>query len=66
MYAGIVLFILAMPLALGSYIAVPAFVLMIPVLAFRLLDEEKVLHQGLPGYEEYCRHTRFRLVPGVW
>jgi len=66
MYAGIVLFILATPLALGSYIAVPAFVLMIPVLAFRLLDEEKVLRQGLPGYEKYCRHTRFRLVPGVW
>jgi protein-S-isoprenylcysteine O-methyltransferase Ste14 len=66
MYAGIVLFILAMPLALGSYIAAPAFVLMIPVLAFRLLDEEKVLRQGLPGYQEYCQHTRFRLVPGVW
>jgi protein-S-isoprenylcysteine O-methyltransferase Ste14 len=66
MYAGIVLFILATPLALGSYIAVPAFVLTVPVLAFRLLDEEKVLRQGLPGYEEYCQHTRFRLVPGVW
>ena len=66
MYAGIVLFVLATPLALGSYIAVPAFVMVIPVLAFRLLDEEKVLRQGLPGYEEYCQHTRFRLVPGVW
>jgi len=66
MYAGIVLFVLATPLALGSYIAMSAFVLMIPVLAFRLLDEERVLREGLPGYEEYCRQTRFRLVPGVW
>jgi len=66
MYAGGVLVVLATPLALGSYIALPAFVLIIPVLAYRLLDEEKVLRQGLPGYEEYCQRTRFRLVPGVW
>ena len=66
MYAGIVLFVLATPVALGSYIALPAFLLMIPMLAFRLLDEEKVLRRDLQGYEEYCQHTRFRLVPGVW
>jgi protein-S-isoprenylcysteine O-methyltransferase Ste14 len=66
MYAGIVLFVLATPLALGSYIALPAFVLIIPMLAFRLLDEEKVLRRDLAGYAEYCQHTRFRLVPGVW
>ena len=66
MYAGGVLLVLATPLALGSYIALPAFVLTLPVLAYRLLDEEKVLRQGLPGYEEYFQRTRFRLVPGVW
>jgi protein-S-isoprenylcysteine O-methyltransferase Ste14 len=66
MYAGVVLFVLATPLALGSYIAVPTFVLVIPVLALRLLDEEKVLLRDLPGYAEYCQRTRFRLVPGVW
>ena len=66
MYAGIVVFVLATPLALGSYVVLPMFVLIVPVLAFRLLDEEKVLSQDLPGYVEYCRHTRFRLVPGVW
>ena len=36
---------------------------MFPVLAWRLLDEERFLKQNLPGYAEYCRTTRFRLIP---
>jgi len=66
MYSGALLFVLATPLALGSYIALPAFLLVIPLLAFRLLDEEDVLRRDLPGYVDYCQHTRFRLLPGVW
>jgi len=66
MYVGVALVVLATPLALGSYLAMPLFVFVIPVLALRLLDEEKVLRRDLPGYEAYCQHTRFRLVPGVW
>jgi protein-S-isoprenylcysteine O-methyltransferase Ste14 len=66
MYAGVILFVLATPLALGSYFVLPMFLLVIPVLAFRLIDEEKVLRRDLAGYEEYCQHTRFRLVPGLW
>jgi len=53
-------------LALGSYIAWPAFALLIPFYVIRLLNEEKVLRQELPGYSEYCLHTRFRLVPFIW
>jgi len=54
------------PLALGSLIAIPAFLLLLPFFAVRLLDEEKVLRAELPGYTEYCQRTRFRLVPFVW
>lgn len=66
MYSGVALVVLATPLALGSYITLPLFVLIIPVLGLRLLGEEKVLRRDLPGYAEYCAHTRFRLLPGVW
>src|SRR5215472_295449 len=41
MYSAIVLLLLATPLALGSYVALPLFVLLIPLLVFRLLNEEK-------------------------
>jgi protein-S-isoprenylcysteine O-methyltransferase Ste14 len=66
MYFGLVVMFLFTPLALGSYFALPAFALLIPVVVFRLLNEEKVLRQELPGYPEYCLSTRFRLVPYVW
>jgi protein-S-isoprenylcysteine O-methyltransferase Ste14 len=66
LYSGSLVMWLATPLALGSYIAWPAFALLIPFYVFRLLNEEKVLRQELPGYPEYCLRTRFRLVPFVW
>jgi protein-S-isoprenylcysteine O-methyltransferase Ste14 len=66
MYSGSVVMWLVIPLALGSYFAWPAFALLIPVYVFRLLNEEKVLRQELPGYPAYCLRTRYRLVPFVW
>lgn len=66
MYSGASVWFLFTPLALGSYFALPAFVLIVPLIVLRLLNEEKVLRQGLPGYAEYCLRTRFRLVPFIW
>lgn len=66
LYLGSLVMCLATPIALGSYFAWPAFALLIPFYVFRLLNEEKVLRQELPGYPEYCLRTRFRLVPFVW
>lgn len=66
MYLGSLVMWLSTPLALGSYFAWPAFALLIPFYVFRLLNEERVLRRELPGYSEYCLHTRFRLVPFVW
>jgi protein-S-isoprenylcysteine O-methyltransferase Ste14 len=58
--------VLFTPFALGSYVALPLAVLLIPVLVYRLVNEEKMLRQELAGYAEYCRRTRFRLVPFVY
>jgi len=66
MYFGAIVMFLFMPLALGSYWTLPAAALIVPVVVFRLLNEEKVLRQQLPGYSEYCQHARFHLVPFVW
>jgi len=66
MYFGFVGIFLSTPLALGSYIALPAFALLIPLIVVRLLNEEKILKQELAGYPEYCRSVRFRLVPYIW
>ena len=66
MYLGVCAICLFTPVALGSYLTLPAFVLLIPLIVRHLLREERVLRQKLPGYAEYCHHTRFRLVPFLW
>lgn len=66
MYAGMIAMALATPLALGSYVALPVFALLVPVLMYRLIHEEKTLLRDLPGYAEYCERTRFRLLPRIW
>jgi protein-S-isoprenylcysteine O-methyltransferase Ste14 len=66
LYFGTLVAYLSIPLALGSYVALPAFALLIPVVVLRLLNEEKILCQELAGYTEYCLRTRFRLVPYIW
>jgi len=66
MYLGSLIMCLSAPLALGSYVVVPVFALLIAFYVFRLLSEEKVLRQELPGYLEYCGRTHYRLVPFVW
>ena len=66
MYFGAVLMLLFTPLALGSWWALPGFVLVIPFIVLRLLNEEKTLCRDLPGYSDYCLRTRFRLLPRLW
>ena len=66
MYSGIVMQMLGTPIALGSYLALPAFVLLVPVIVFRLIHEERTLRQELIGYSEYCVRVRYRLLPFVW
>jgi len=66
MYSGAVLMWLAAAPALGSWVALPFCALLLPVMALRLLNEEKVLQKELPGYTEYCEKTRHHLIPYVW
>ena len=53
-------------LALGSYWGLVPAVLTILGFAWRLVDEEKMLAQDLPGYREYCARVRWHLIPGIF
>jgi protein-S-isoprenylcysteine O-methyltransferase Ste14 len=66
MYLGGLLLVLFMPIALGSWWALPCALGMLPVTILRLLDEEQLLHQSLPGYEGYCQKVQYRLIPYIW
>jgi protein-S-isoprenylcysteine O-methyltransferase Ste14 len=66
MYAGALVLIAGMPLALGSLVGLATFVPFIAILVWRLLDEERFLGTNLSGYAGYQERVRFRLIPGVW
>jgi protein-S-isoprenylcysteine O-methyltransferase Ste14 len=66
MYAAALLMLLAIPPALGSWWGIAAILLVLPVLSWRLLDEERLLTKDLPGYRDYLQKVPYRLVPYVW
>lgn len=66
MYLATLLMFLSMPLLLGSWWALIPFVFYVPIIVVRTRDEERLLHQELQGYTDYCQRVRWRLVPFVW
>jgi protein-S-isoprenylcysteine O-methyltransferase Ste14 len=66
MYAGALIGIIAMPLALGCAWAMILVVPVIGGLVARILDEERLLASDLPGYAAYYRGVKWRLLPMVW
>lgn len=66
MYTGIIIMLVAAPLALGSFWGLLPAVLCIPLNVIRIQGEEATLRENLPGYAAYCEKVRYRLVPYVW
>lgn len=66
MYFAALLLVIGTPLALGSWWALLLIPLFIPILGFRIANEEKVLKRDLPGYEAYTHKVRYRLIPGIF
>jgi protein-S-isoprenylcysteine O-methyltransferase Ste14 len=66
MYVGVLVMLTGVPLALGSWLGLAILVITVPILAWRILDEEKTLKKDLPGYTEYMQKVRYRLLPSVW
>jgi hypothetical protein len=66
MYAGELLIFIGTPIALGSYWGLVPSIAVLPVLIWRLLDEERLLSRNLPGYAEYCDKVPWRLAPRIF
>jgi len=66
MYFGALFLLVGTPLALGSWWSLLLVPLFLPILYFRIINEEKVLARDLRGYTEYMRKVRYRLVPYIW
>ena len=65
-YAGNILPQLGIVLALGSvWTLIPAAVALI-IAVIRTTLEDRTLQEELPGYLDYTRHVRYRLIPGIY
>jgi protein-S-isoprenylcysteine O-methyltransferase Ste14 len=66
MYTGAIVYMLGMPLLLGSWLGLMVLPLIIAAIIVRIFIEEAVLRKGIAGYDAYMSRVRYRLVPGVW
>lgn len=66
MYSATVFLFLSMPLVLGSMMSFVVMLVYIPIINARIKNEEKVLSEGLPGYQEYKQKVRSKVIPFIW
>ncbi len=66
MYAGAMVYMIGMPLLLGSWLGLIVLPLIFSALTVRIFIEEEALRKGLAGYAEYAARVRYRLIPGIW
>jgi len=66
MYGRGLFMFLGTPLLLGSWYGLLPVVLFLPALFVRTVLEERMLCHELPGYEDYMKQVKYRLIPYVW
>jgi protein-S-isoprenylcysteine O-methyltransferase Ste14 len=66
MYAGVLIMISGIPIALDAWWGLAIVAASAPGLIWRILNEEKFLKKNLPGYVDYAQTVRYRLVLYLW
>jgi protein-S-isoprenylcysteine O-methyltransferase Ste14 len=66
MYAGSLVMLLGIPVALGSWWGLIALGIIAAALVWRIVDEERFLVRRLAGYAAYKEKVRYRLIPHLW
>jgi protein-S-isoprenylcysteine O-methyltransferase Ste14 len=66
MYVGAIAMYFGAGLMLGSEWAVIVAGVIAVLFMWRTALEDRTLRRELPGYEDFTRETRFRLLPGIW
>ena len=66
MYLATLLMFLPIPLILQSLWGLIPCALYPIIIVIRIINEEKVLSEGLEGYVEYKQKVKYRLIPFIW
>jgi protein-S-isoprenylcysteine O-methyltransferase Ste14 len=65
-YLAFALAAVATPFLLSSLWSLGTSLLAVVGLVVRTALQDRTLQSELPGYKEYSRKVRFRLLPGIW
>jgi protein-S-isoprenylcysteine O-methyltransferase Ste14 len=65
-YLGMIIFELAVPVMLASWGALLISLVAVSLILLRTALEDRTLQAELPGYAEYAKRVRYRLLPGIW
>lgn len=66
MYMATILLFLMILLILGSWYSLIPMAFYPVIIVVRLKDEETLLTRELPGYEDYKKKVKYRLIPFIW
>lgn len=66
MYSATIIVYMAIPLVLGSLWALILMLFYPLVIVIRIQNEEQLLVQELPGYREYQKRVKYKIIPGIW
>jgi protein-S-isoprenylcysteine O-methyltransferase Ste14 len=65
-YASVLLSFIAIPFMIGSLYGLICTAAVFIIMFTRTALEDKMLQKELPGYSQYAREVKFRLIPGIW
>lgn len=66
MYASALFLFAGIPLLLGSWLGLAIAAVFVIAIAWRAVNEERMLRAELAGYEDYAARVRYRFIPLVW
>ena len=66
MYLASIIIFLSIPLILGSFYSFVIFLGYPVLIVKRIKYEEMFLEKELPGYKEYTKKVKYRLIPHIW
>jgi protein-S-isoprenylcysteine O-methyltransferase Ste14 len=65
-YLGMIAFEMAIPIMLASWGAIIISCSTVLLIILRTALEDRTLLVELPGYADYAKRVRYRLLPGIW
>ncbi len=66
MYLATLLMFIPIPLILGSFWGLIPLAAYPVIIIIRIINEEKVLSEGLAGYDEYKKKVKYKLIPFIF